>query len=146
MTYATQQNMLDRFGETEIAQLTDIGEVAQGGIVSEVLNRALDDADAEINGYLAARYVLPLASTPQLLVGMATDIARYRLYRDQVTETVEKRYKAAVKILENIAAGKISLGLDAAATPAQVSDGVQFGTSTRVFGRDVESITSTDDD
>lgn len=138
--------MIDRFGETEIVQLTDIGEVATGDIVTDVLDRALEDADAEINGYLAARYVLPLGSTPTLVVGLAADIARYRLYRDNVTETVEKRYKAAVKMLENIAGGKISLGLDSANTPAQVTDAVQFGTSTRVFGRDVEAITGDDDD
>lgn len=144
--YATLQNMLDRFGQAELQQLTDIGEVASGGVDEEVLDRALTDAAAEINGYLAARYVLPLASTPTLLVGIATDIARYRLYRDAVTETVEKRYKAAVKMLENIAAGKISLGLDASAAPAAVSDGVQFAESTRVFGRDVERINGGNDD
>ena len=144
--YATLQNMLDRFGETEIAQLTDIGEVATGGVVQAVLDRALEDADAEINGYLAARYTLPLTSTPTLLVGIASDIARYRLYRDQVSETVNARYKAAVKLLENIAAGKVSLGLDASSAPAPVSDSVHFGTPTRVFARDVESITGTDDD
>lgn len=144
--YATQQHMVDRFGLAEIVQLTDVAEPATGGVVTSVLNRALEDADAEINGYLAARYVLPLSATPTLVVGLACDIARYRLYSDAVTETVEKRYKAAVRMLENIASGKISLGLDSSNAPAPVSDAVQFGTSTRVFGRDVEAITGDDDD
>lgn len=140
MTYASQQDLVDRFGEPELVQLTDIGEVTEGGIVSDVLDRALEDADAEIDGYLESRYRLPLASVPRLLVGMAADIARYKLYRDAVPAVVERRYKDAVKILENIAAGKVSLGRDSDAAPAPVTDGAQFGQSTRVFGRDVQRI------
>lgn len=145
MPYATLQDMTDRFGEIEIAQLTDIGEVRQGGVVQAVLDRAIADADAEINAYLAARYPLPLPSVPLILTGLACEIVRYKLYRDAVPETVRDRYKAATKTLESIAAGKASLGLDASAAPAPVSEGVQFAESTRVFGRDVERITGAAD-
>lgn len=146
MSYATEQDMIDRFGEPELIQLTDIGPVATGAIDTSVLGRALEDADAEINGYLEARYPLPLASTPRLVVGVASDIARYRLYRDVVPEIVERRYADARKILENVSRGVVSLGLDAADAAAKVQDNlVEFGTSTRVFARENDRILGGDE-
>lgn len=142
MTYATQQDMIDRFGEPEIIQLTDNGPTRTGAIVVDALTRAFEDADAEINGYLAGRYTLPLASTPRVILGIACDMARYRLYTDAVPEVVARRYKDAVALLGNISKGVVSLGLDAAGVPAATPDNVvQFPKSTRVFGRDVDAIT-----
>lgn len=141
MTYATQQHMVDRYGEREIIQLTDNGPTQTGAIVADVLTRALEDADAEIDGYLAGRYTLPLSTTPRVILGIACDIARYRLFVEAVPEVVERRYKDAVKLLENIAKGVVNLGLDDTGAPAATPDNVvQFPTSTRVFGRDVDSI------
>lgn len=112
MPYAVKQDMIDRFGEVELKQLTDrSGDV--DAIDDTVLNRALADADAEIDGYLSGRYALPLASTPLNLNAMACDIARYKLYEDRATEHVRQRYDDAVKYLASVARGTISLSLDA---------------------------------
>jgi len=107
MTYATQADLTDRFGAVELAQLTD----RTNGVVIDatVLGRALTDADAEIDSYLATRYALPLASTPVVLVRMAADIARYRLYDDRVTEAVRQRYGDAVSLLKRMATGEVQL-------------------------------------
>lgn len=105
MTYAVQADLVDRFGSVELEQLTD--RVSGQAIDIAVLDRALADADAEIDGYLAARYALPLASTPVTLVRIASDIARYRLYDERVTEAVRKRYEDAVRDLKAISAGSI---------------------------------------
>jgi phage gp36-like protein len=107
MTYATQSDLTDRFGAVELAQLTD----RTNGVVIDatVLGRALTDADAEIDSYLATRYALPLASTPVVLVRMAADIARYRLYDDRVTEAVRQRYADAVSLLKRMATGEVQL-------------------------------------
>lgn len=111
MTYATQQNLIDRYGENELIQLTD--RQGLGTIDATVVSRALADADAQINGYLAARYTLPLsAPVPTILERLACDITRYALYEDRVTEIVEKRYKDAVALLRDVSAGKAELGLD----------------------------------
>lgn len=112
MPYAVKQDMIDRFNEVELKQLTD-RTGAVDAIDDVVLGRALDDADAEINGYLAGRHALPLASTPLILVGIACDIARYRLYEDRATEHVRQRYEDAIKYLRSVSKGEISLGLDA---------------------------------
>lgn len=111
MTYATQQNLIDRFGEDELIQLTDRGNL--GVIDATVVSRALADADARINGYLAVRYSLPLsAPLPTELERLACDIARYALYEDRVTEIVEKRYQDAIALLRDVSAGRAELGLD----------------------------------
>lgn len=114
MTYATLPDMVDRFGETELLQRTD--RVDGGTIDAVVLGRALADADAEIDSYLATRYTLPLASTPPVVNRLACEIARYRLFEDGVPETVRVRYQDAVALLKRMASGDVLLaGLQAVA-------------------------------
>lgn len=135
MTYATKQDMIDRFGEVELKQLTDRAGAIET-IDDTVLGKSLADADAEINGYLAGRYTLPLASTPLILVGHACDIARYRLYDDRATEHVRQRYEDALKYLRDVGAGKISLGLDVGNQPQAEAGGARAEGDDRVFTRD----------
>ena len=133
--YASKQDMIDRFTATELIQLTD-RTGAVDAIDDTVLQRALDDADAEIDVFLTPRYTLPLASVPRILVNAACDVARYRLYEDRSTEHVTKRYDDAVKLLKMISRGEISLGLDQAQEPTQSAGGAQYTTPGRVFTRD----------
>lgn len=132
MTYATQQDMIERFGSQEIVQLTDRANT--GSIDATVLAQALADADAEIDGYLASRYVLPLNSVPPVLVRLACDIARYNLYDEHATDQVKERYQNARDFLTQIGTGKISLGVDANVTLA--SEGPQVSSPGRVFTKD----------
>ena len=133
MTYATQQHMIDRFGQAEVIELTD--RASLGAIDATVLARALEDADAEINGYLATRYTLPLSPVPLTLTRLAADMARYYLYDDQVPDVVRARYQDAIKFLRHVADGVVSLGPDAAhAMPAEAS-GPSFTAPDRVFTR-----------
>lgn len=135
--YAAKANMIARFGEPEVIALTDRSNV--GAIDDVVLDGALAEADAEIEPYLAPRHTLPLTSVPKILTGFACDIARYRLCGSGgVTETdeIRARYKDAVKFLENVAGGKIGLGLDVANHVVQPANTVQFSAATsHVFGR-----------
>lgn len=131
MSYCTQQDMVDRFGERDIITLTDIGVPATGAIDVTVLTRALDDASAQIDAYLAARYALPLTSVPQILVQSACDIALYLLHRDP-PEPVIKRRDSAVAFLKDLATGKAQLGLTTNEEPATV----QYSETTRIFDSD----------
>ena len=108
MTYATQQDLVDRFGTTELAQLTD--SAAGTTINTTTVARALTDADAEIDARLAPRYALPLASTPVVLVRIAADIARYFLWDARATEQVRNRFRDAQRLLDQIASGDVVLG------------------------------------
>lgn len=134
--YATSQNLIDRFGQAELVQLTDRAIPATGVIDDTVLNRALADADAEINGYLIGQYQLPLATVPANLELLACDIARYKLYDDRATEHVAKRYDDAVKYLARVGKGELSLALDATNQPAPAAGGPKVDGPARTFSRD----------
>lgn len=133
MPYCTKQDLLDRFSESELIQLTDEDNV---GVINEAtLNKAISDADAEINSYLTA--YLPLANVPANLVLIACNITRYYLYGDTVTELVQTRYDSAVKYLTQVAKGVISLGPDTSGTVmATTENSVDFSSSPSVFGRE----------
>lgn len=118
MTYATQTDLIERFGELELAQRTN--RVDRATIDTVVLGRALADADAEIDSYLATRYTLPLSSTPPVVNRLACDITRYRLFDDGVPETVRVRYQDAVSVLKRLASGDMLLEGMAAAAVAGV--------------------------
>lgn len=133
MTYAVQSDMVDRFGQTEIAQLTD--RVNGTAIDTVVLGKALADADDLINSYLATRYTLPLSSTPKIIVRAASDIARFYLYEDRVTEAVKARYDDTVKYLKSVADGLVTLGLDAANQVATGAGGPSHDAGDRVFSQ-----------
>lgn len=131
MTYATQQNLTDRFGATELAQLTD--RTAGTTIDATVVGKALADADAEINGYLATRYTLPLAPVPTIIERLACDLARYYLFEDRVTDIVQTRYDAAVRFLTAVSKGVVTLGVDAASAAPAESGGAQVAAGDRIF-------------
>lgn len=137
-TYATKQNLIDRFGEPELIQLTDRANPPSGVIDDTVLTRALEDADGEIDAALAARYTLPLVSIPKVLVKTACDIARYHLYEDAPGETVRQRYEDAKAFLKDLAAGKQTLGVDAGNTAIAAATGqAEFNESRRDFAERV---------
>lgn len=108
MSYCTQGDLTTRFGETELIQLTD--REAYNDIDTAIVDKAISDADAEIDSYLAGRYTLPLAYIPPNLTRIACDIARYLLYENAATQIVIDRRDAAVRYLELVAKGSIDLG------------------------------------
>ena len=96
----------------------------------------MTDAAAEIDGYLAAVYALPLSTVPVVITRLACDMARYYLMGDRVTQAVGDRYKNAIAFLRAVADGKVSLGLDMASTPANDAGGAVAVAASRVFTRD----------
>lgn len=134
MTYASQTDLQERFGLPELLHLTD--EANSGSVDSVQVNRALEDADAEINGWLAARYSLPLASPPALLKRLACDMARYHLYSDRVTDAVRQRYEDAGKLLKALSLGQVQLGDSATLPVAPAISGIGISAPARVFASD----------
>lgn len=105
----TTQDLLDRFGEQELINLTD--HDSYQAINQAVLEKAIADAEADIASYLQAvglvtltshgklKY-LPAPSAPKSLIIKACDITRYYLHENGVTEIVEKRYDLAIAWLK----------------------------------------------
>ena len=133
MPYCTQPHLTDRFGEVELIQLTNPTDRTATAVNATRIDDAIADIDALIDAKLQARFSLPLASVPRVLRNIACDLVRARLYEDRITDRVAERERAAMKLLDEIAKGSLSLGLDDAAQPTPSSDGPQFTTGTRVF-------------
>jgi phage gp36-like protein len=111
MSYATQQQLIERYSQRMLIQLTDRAVPPTGTIDATVVTRALADTDAMIDGYLAARYALPLASTPALITDLALQIAIYKLHRKVAEEKIRKDYDDAQKLLRDISTGVVRLSV-----------------------------------
>lgn len=125
MPYASTDQLIDRFGERMLIDLTDRAEVPTGAIVASVVDRALSDTDAEIDGYLAGRYALPLAETPPQLLDLALTIAIYKLHPSEPDPKISKDYDRALKTLAQISTGVVRLPAAGAEPAAATSSGVE---------------------
>lgn len=120
MPYATQDDLTTRYGADELVQLTD--DTGTGEADAVKVAAALADADEAVNGYVAARYAVPLVPVPMLVRRWACDLARYFLHTAAVPELVEKNYLAAIKGLEAVAKGTINLAAAGATQPVAPAD------------------------
>lgn len=138
MPYATVTDLQDRLGEPRLIQLTDLGDPAVGLVDQAVAQKALDDADAEIDGYLVGRYALPLSPAPAVLRVHAVTIAHYRLLGSGVDEATKDDYKATRQYLMSVAKGDVLLTPpDQAAEPAGAGM-VLFSAGSKVMGRETD--------
>ena len=110
------------------------------------INESIDDAEAEINGFLMQRgHKLPLIKVPRLLSDWARIIVRYKLHRNRVSDEksdpIVRDYKQVLAFLKLVAEGKYSLGIDdklppAGGVPRQTGPARIFDMDTlRDFGR-----------
>ena len=136
-SYATSADMIARFSEQQLKEVTDPDVEC---IRTDALDRALEDATDEIDGYLEGRYRLPLQDPPRGLRIIACNIAMYRLLtlrQIDVMEDQRKRYEDAVKFLRGVAAGDINLGLTPADQTVQPAGGPAMREGpARTFSRD----------
>lgn len=133
MTYATQAGLETRYGTKLLVQLTDRGQPATGQIDVAAVEDALADADATIDGYLAARYRLPIVLVPKLLVHTAESVAIYKLHRKAPDEKITADYRDAIKTLQDIAAGRQRLDLAGIEPERSSGSGSVSTSSPRVF-------------
>lgn len=117
MMYATEQDIYSRYSKTAINQLADskidvddaTGEQLQTR--EQIINNAILDASAAIDGYISGRITLPVDKVPAVLVRAACVLAYYNLADGVATEKAEKDKDDIIRFLEKVAAGQISLGL-----------------------------------
>lgn len=111
MPYATLQQLIDRYGQSMIVDMTDRGEMATGAIDPLVVARALADTDAVINGRIAARHDLAAvaAEVPAVLVDIALCIAIWKLHRFDPPQKIKDDYAEAMRQLREIGDGTMRL-------------------------------------
>jgi phage gp36-like protein len=138
MSYSTQTDIIKLLPEDTLIQLTD--DEGVGVVSDERVSEAISQADAEIDSYCGSRYAVPFATTPDIVKKISVDLAIYNLYSRKVEEipaTRSDRYKNAIRQLEGIASGKISIGEDPAPTGATSSGAeVNISSEDRTFTRD----------
>lgn len=102
MTYATRTDLEERYGVDELAQRESM-------LPAGAVDRALADADAMIDGYLAGRYAVPLSPVPDNLPRVACQLARYGLLGNAADERARQDYADAAAWLKDVAAGRVIL-------------------------------------
>lgn len=111
MDYCTIEDIETHVSTSTLIQLTS--DYEQDEVDRVVAEEAIIYSSTLIDGYLRGRYTLPLDARFPLLRIVAIDLSVYRLYsrrmRDDMPEVVEANYKNAIKILQDIQKGAISL-------------------------------------
>lgn len=111
MAYSLLADILKLFPEEVVIQLTDDEGL---GVVNQTrIDEAIAGADAEIDSYCGSRYTVPFTTVPDIVKKISVDIAIYNLYSrrvEEISETRADRYKNAIRQLEGIAKGTISIG------------------------------------
>lgn len=134
MAYASIATIIRIYGDD---LLTDIA--SEDADQADAVSGALDQASAEIDGYLSARYALPLPTPPRVLERPCVDIAIYILAHShtRLTTTIEDRYKQAIRFLELLSTGKAGLGADEPVVDAGAGagSGADFSANPRRWGR-----------
>lgn len=125
MPYATTDQLIERFGERMLIDLSDRANPPSGAIDAAVVARALSDTDAVIDGYLAGRYALPLGDVPPQVLDLALSIAIYKLHPEAPSTKIENDYRDALKALVQISNGTIRLPAAGIEPAGAVSSGVQ---------------------
>ncbi|MFZ1680360.1 MAG: DUF1320 domain-containing protein [Rhizobiaceae bacterium] len=114
MSYCTQADLEARYGATLLTQLSDRADAPGAGIDADLFSRAIADADALIDGFMAGRYAVPLAVTPPLVKDLAQRIAIYYAHGETVGDKIRADHDAALRQLRDIANGLITLNADGA--------------------------------
>jgi len=140
MSHAQKQHMIERYGACEMERLE--GEHGEPG-EHDRIDLALDDAAAEIDAHLCAAFDMKHAKGPfAMLVSIACDLARMRLYDDAAPDTVKDAARRARVLLDRLVNGDAAL-LDGDANPVPRRRGCPVGppgpeaqTSKPIFERD----------
>ena len=137
MAYCTLADIEKLLPESQLIRLTD--DESAGVVNTDRVQEAIDSAADEIDSWIGARVALPLSKAIPLLTRINADVAIYFLYgryAETIPETRANRYKDAVRLLEKINTGDISLGVQAPPDPpaaANYEKGVQVSTRDKDF-------------
>ncbi|WP_429956213.1 gp436 family protein [Gluconobacter japonicus] len=112
MAYATVQDMMLRYSEAEILEVTTPPGQEYGQIDQAKVQAALNDATDEMDGYLRRRYQTPVPVVPAKMVSVCCALARFNLCESGYViagEKVTDAHKGALAWLRGVSAGSIVL-------------------------------------
>lgn len=144
MSYATLNDMYARYSQSDLHTLIDVKIDDSFAEPSDELTNArhrllqiaLDDATATIDGYIDGRATLPLKTVPTVLIRVACVLARFSLEEGQATDKATKDKEDVIRLLEKVSAGDISLGLSREAERPTGGDVAIIQSAGSVWSRD----------
>lgn len=138
--YCTVDDLRKQSSDEFLIRCTD--DEGTGEISQVIIAEKINDDQMEIDSYCRAQYSVPFQTVPGLIRKLAVDITLYHLISrrgfDEETEDVIliKRYRDAVKLLENLAKGIVTIGPAAAGEPAPQPQQAVIVSPPRRFSRD----------
>lgn len=126
--WLTVAEFVGRFGLEETVRMTNVR--GDGRIDGAYLIAALIDAQAVAEAYISGRYAVDASggsvNVPTLLKSIIADLARMRLYPQGAPEGIDVAAKAAMRNLDKIQSGMLTLGPQAAPSSQPVDAPVRF--------------------
>lgn len=112
--YLTPQELMSAFSEQVLIKLSN-DDYRATEVEMSVLVHAITTAQERIDATLRSRYRLPLEDIPTLIRSHCLTLARYHLYARRpemaMPATVKETYQQAIKELDQIASGRLHLGI-----------------------------------
>jgi phage gp36-like protein len=108
MSYATVGDVVNRFKPIK----TMIGESSLDVSSVEIASIYIADAEAFVDGYLGAKYAVPITPLSPIITQLTSDLAIFNLLAEKsgmVPEWMDKRYNRAVHTLEMLRDGHMVL-------------------------------------
>jgi phage gp36-like protein len=138
VAYASQQDLIDRYGEDELIQLTDRANLPATTIDAAVVSAAIRDAENLADSYIAKKYQVPLVPVPDVLIPMICQIGRYYLHgrRLDKDDPVTRDFERAIAWLKDVANGTVQLEADGKTSGQSGGGAVQVSAPGRIFSRD----------
>lgn len=137
--YCTIDDLLKQSSEEFLIRCTD--DENTGDINPDIIAEKIEDAQTEIDAYCRAQYAVPFTTVPGLIKKLCVDIALYNLIsrrgldEDSPDAILVKRYRDAVKLLENLAKGLVTIGAGTDLSSAPLVQQAIIQSSKRHFTR-----------
>ncbi len=134
MPYATVQDMIGRFGATEMLRLSSVDGELPDTVNVVPVEQAIADADGIIDSFLRKRHAVPLSPAPQVITRASCILARYELSVGgdrEPPDQVKDGRKDTIAWLGKIADGTVTLE---GTTPIVSSSAAMTQDRERMFG------------
>lgn len=121
MGYCSLKDIKSVIPMQELINLTVDNPTRESIVDETIFSQCAEFADSLINGYIRAKYTLPLKTVPMFLLELAKDITAYRLYMrrpQKLPEHIKDNYSKTLDLLTKIKRGDILLE-----TPEELPDG-----------------------
>lgn len=138
MAYSSQSDIQVAIGSSDLIAISDVD--GDGAADAAVVAAAIEEADRLIDSYAHKRHSVPFSTAPATIAALSLRIAVRILRRNRrmvLAQDVEDD-KVDRKWLEDLAAGRVSVGVEPAPTPSEltVDKYEERSTSTKAVSRE----------